>query len=68
MEPDFQHMLVRVLIFGGAIAAAGAIALYFAFRAFEKPSSSRAFLWLMGICFVILVISGILWRLSYGPE
>ena len=67
MEPEFQRMLVSVLLFGGAIIAAGATALYFAFRAFEKPSSSRAFIWLMAICFVILIISAILWRLSYGP-
>jgi hypothetical protein len=66
MEPEFQHMLVRVLLVGGTIIAAGATALFFAFRAFEKPSSSRAFIWLMGICFVILIVCAILWRVSYG--
>ena len=66
MEPDFQHMLIRVLIFGGLIVAAGAVALFIAFRAFDRPTGSRAFIWLMAISFVILVVSAVLWRLSYG--
>lgn len=68
MEPEFQRIIVRVLIVGVVIIGGGATALYFAFRAFEKPSSSRAFLWLMAIAFCIIVVCAVLWRLSYGPE
>jgi hypothetical protein len=68
MEPEFQHMLVRVLVFGLLIMIGGTVALFFAFRSFEKPTGPRGFLWLMGIAFAILVISAVLWRLSYGPE
>jgi len=68
MEPEFQRIIVRVLIVGVVIIGGSATALYFAFRAFEKPGSSRAFLWLMAIAFFILVVCAVLWRLSYGPE
>ena len=61
-------MLVRVLIFGGVIVVGGAFALFLAFRAFDKPSGARGFIWLMAISFVILVVSAVLWRLSYGPQ
>lgn len=66
MEPEFQRMLVRVLLFGGIVVAAGATALFLAFRSFDKPSGARGFIWLMAISFVILVVSAVLWRLSYG--
>lgn len=68
MDPEFKRMLISVLVFGSLIIAGGATALYFAFRAFEKPETSRGFIWLMAISFAILVISAVLWRLSYGPE
>ena len=68
MEPEFQHILIRVLIFGGIIVVAAAVALFLAFRAFEKPSGARGFIWLMAISFVIFVVSAVLWRLSYGPQ
>jgi len=65
MEPEFQHILIRVLVFGGIIVAAGAGALFVAFRSFEKPGGGRGFIWLMAISFAILVVSAVLWRLSY---
>ncbi len=68
MEPEFQRILVRVLIVGFVIIGGGTTALYFAFRSFERPGSSRAFLWLMGISFAIMIVCAVLWRLSYGPE
>jgi hypothetical protein len=61
-------MIIRVLVFGLLIVIGGTGALIVAFRSFEKPAGSRGFLWLMGIAFAILVISAVLWRLSYGPE
>ena len=68
MEPEFQRIIVRVLVVGILIIGGGATALYFAFRSFEKPDRSRTFLWLMGISFAIIVVCAVLWRLSYGPE
>jgi hypothetical protein len=68
MEPEFQHILIRVLAVGFTVVGGGTLALYFAFRSFEKPGGQRGFLWLSAIAFCILVICAVLWRLSYGPE
>jgi len=68
MEPEFQRMMIRVIVAGLVIIGGGTTALYVAFRSFEKKGSSRAFLWLMGLTFGIIVVCALLWRLSYGPE
>jgi hypothetical protein len=68
MEPEFLHILVRVLIVGFAVVIAGTTALFLAFRSFGKPGSHRGVIWLMAISFVILIVCAVLWRLSYGPE
>jgi hypothetical protein len=65
MEPEFVHMITRVLIIGFVVIGAGASALYFAFRSFGKEEKSHGFLWLAGIAFAIIVVCAVLWRLSY---
>jgi len=68
MEPEFLHILYRVLAVGTLLVGGGFTALYFAFRAFERPTGQRGFLWLCAISFVIMIVCAVLWRLSYGAE
>jgi len=35
LDPEFTKVLIRVVIFGGVIGVIGAVALFFAFRAFR---------------------------------
>jgi hypothetical protein len=65
MEPEFQRIIVRVVVIGLVIVTGGAGLLFVAFRAFEKPGGQRGFLWLMALAFVIVVVCAILFRLSY---
>jgi multisubunit Na+/H+ antiporter MnhB subunit len=68
MEPEFQKILLRVLAIGFVVIGGGTVALYFAFRSFEKPGGERGFLWLTIIGFGVLVICAVLWRLSYAGQ
>lgn len=68
MDPEFQRVLFRVLLLGGAIMVIGAGVLVVAFRAFAPSQSrehdSRAALLLGALIFFVLMMCALLLRLS----
>jgi hypothetical protein len=62
MEPEFQRILLRVMVIGGAIAIIGAGTLFLAFRAFAGRGS-RALYILGGLIAFVLVVCAVLFRL-----
>ncbi|MGH9421710.1 MAG: hypothetical protein ACRD3J_17160 [Thermoanaerobaculia bacterium] len=68
VDPEFLHVLLRVMLVGGAIILVGATGLYFAFRSFApsaKPGRDfRAIVAIIAVlafvmvgCFVLLLFS-----------
>jgi len=62
MEPEFQRILLRVMIIGGAVAIFGAGLLFLAFRSFAGRGS-RALLILGGLIAFVLVVCAVLFSL-----
>lgn len=59
MEPEFQRILVRVMVIGGAIAFAGAGMLFLAFRSFAGHGSRALLILGALIGFVLLVCAAL---------
>lgn len=65
MDPEFQRVIVRVVIFGGAILAIGAGTLVLAFRAFGPSRSDFKPVVLISVLLLfVLVACIVLLRLS----
>ena len=62
MEPEFQRILLRVMVIGGVIGLVGAGTLFFAFRSFAGRGS-RALLILGGLIAFVLVVCAVLFQL-----
>lgn len=67
MDPEFQRLLVLVTGGGGLIGGAGAVALYFVFRAFGgKQAGGPAHLALIfGLIALVLASCALLFALAY---
>jgi hypothetical protein len=68
IDPEFQQILLRVVLVGGTIMIAGATGLFFAFRAFaptaKKGRDFQAVVAIIAVlafvmigCFVLLIFS-----------
>ena len=68
MDPEFQRILIRVVLLGGAILAIGAGTLVVAFRAYapseKKGRDFRATLIVGGLLAFVLLMCVFLMRLS----
>lgn len=68
MEPEFQRILFRVLLVGGAILVIGAGALLVAFRAFAPAQAGnrdfRPALLVAAVLFFVFIACALLLRLS----
>lgn len=62
MEPEFQRILVRVMVIGGVIAIVAAGMLFLAFRSFAGRGS-RALLILGALVAFVLVVCAVLFQL-----
>jgi hypothetical protein len=62
VEPEFQRILLRVMIIGGSVALIGAGMLVLAFRSFAGRGS-RALLILGGLIAFVLVVCAVLFQL-----
>ncbi|MEK6373701.1 MAG: hypothetical protein AABO58_13500 [Acidobacteriota bacterium] len=62
MEPEFQRILVRVMVIGGVIAIVSAGMLFLAFRSFAGRGS-RALLILGALVAFVLVVCAVLFQL-----
>ena len=62
MEPEFQRVLLRVMVIGGVIALIGAGTLFLAFRSFAGRGS-RALYILGGLIAFVLLVCAVLFQL-----
>jgi len=61
VEPEFQRLLLRVMVAGGVIALVGAGGLFLAFRAFAGRGS-RALLLMGAVLAFVLVVCAVLFQ------
>jgi hypothetical protein len=58
VDPEFQRLLIRVVIVGGVVGVVGAAALFFGFRAFGRTKGGDNFrpvmLIVLAIAFILL--------------
>ena len=67
MDPEFQRVLLRVLLVGGAIAALGLGGLFIAFRAFGKSRKETEMMPVVltaAVLLFVIVASLVLLRIS----
>ena len=66
MDPEFQRVLIVVLMAGSAVIGTAAVALFFAFRAFGGAKAGRPshFALLFGLVAFIFLCCLVLFRLS----
>jgi len=62
MEPEFQRILLRVMLIGGTVALIGAGLLFLAFRSFAGRGS-RALLILGGLIAFVVMVCAVLFQL-----
>jgi nitrate reductase gamma subunit len=72
IDPEFQRILLRVVLVGGTIMIAGATGLFFAFRAFapsaKKGSDFRAVVAIISVLAVVMIGCFILLIFSYAKR
>jgi uncharacterized membrane protein len=68
MDPEFQRILIVVLIAGTVVFGAGATVLYFVFRAFggKQPGSSSHFGLIAALVGFVFACCVLLFLLSYA--
>ena len=68
MDPEFQRALIIVLIAGGTIAVAGAIAVALIFRAFGRKTAGNVthLAAIAGLVSLVLLCCLVLFTISYG--
>ena len=72
VDPEFQQILLRVILVGTTIMAVGATGLFFAFRAFapsaKKGRDFRAVVGIISVLAVVMVGCFVLLIFSYAKR
>jgi uncharacterized membrane-anchored protein len=69
MDPEFQHLLTRVVIVGGVIGVVSFTVLFFAFRAFgERQERGGILHGVLLIALLVFIVLACLLLLRLSPE